>query len=131
MQSVSSNAVARAISYSTTEQLTGGKWIDGKPIYRKMYTGRITSFGANTTVASQVKTTLKIDTVTKLDLIANSDANTGQVVGTVGSAYYWGSNDKIRVYIDGFDFLMIQNGSGYPYLPLTYYVTLEYTKTTD
>ena len=29
----------RAQSYSTTETLTGGKWIDGKPIYRKNWTG--------------------------------------------------------------------------------------------
>ena len=26
-------------SYSTSEQLTGGTWIDGKPIYRRVYTG--------------------------------------------------------------------------------------------
>ena len=37
MHSVTSNAVAEKMSYSTTEQLTGGKWIDGKPIYRKVF----------------------------------------------------------------------------------------------
>lgn len=36
MHSVTSNAVAKSLSYSETEQLTGGKWIDGKPIYRKV-----------------------------------------------------------------------------------------------
>ena len=36
MHSVSSNAVAESLSYSTTEQRTGGVWIDGKPIYRKV-----------------------------------------------------------------------------------------------
>ena len=36
MHSVSSNAVADSLSYSTTEQLTGGVWIDGKPIYSKV-----------------------------------------------------------------------------------------------
>ena len=35
-QPVSSQAVAESKSYSTTETLTGGKWIDGKPIYRKV-----------------------------------------------------------------------------------------------
>ena len=34
MHSVSSNAVAESLSYSTTEQKTGGTWIDGKPIYK-------------------------------------------------------------------------------------------------
>ncbi|MDC6662985.1 hypothetical protein N4Q66_26050, partial [Leclercia adecarboxylata] len=29
--------VNRAVSYSTTETLTGGTWIDGKPIYRKCF----------------------------------------------------------------------------------------------
>lgn len=33
---VTSNAVATALSYSTDETLTGGYWIDGKPIYRKV-----------------------------------------------------------------------------------------------
>lgn len=32
-----SNAVAESLSYSTTEQKTGGKWIDGKDIYRKCF----------------------------------------------------------------------------------------------
>ena len=33
MHSVTSNAVAKAMSYSTTEHKTGKKWIDGKDIY--------------------------------------------------------------------------------------------------
>ena len=36
MHSVTSNAVSRAMSYSTSEVNTGKKWIDGKPIYRKV-----------------------------------------------------------------------------------------------
>lgn len=36
MQSVTSDAVSRAMSYSTNEVDTGAKWIDGKPIYRKV-----------------------------------------------------------------------------------------------
>ena len=36
MHSVTSNAVAKAMSYSTSEVNTGKKWIDGKPIYRKV-----------------------------------------------------------------------------------------------
>lgn len=37
MNAVTSNAVAESLSYSTTEQKTGGTWIDGKPIYRKVF----------------------------------------------------------------------------------------------
>ena len=29
--------LATAVSYSTTETLTGGTWIDGRPVYRKVY----------------------------------------------------------------------------------------------
>ena len=36
MQSVTSNAVAKTMSYSTTEYFTGGYWIDGKKIYGKV-----------------------------------------------------------------------------------------------
>ena len=36
MHAVTSNAVAEALSYSTEEVNTGKKWIDGKPIYRKV-----------------------------------------------------------------------------------------------
>lgn len=43
---VSSNAVAQAMSYSTTEQFTGKYWIDGKPIYRTVFTGL--NFGGST-----------------------------------------------------------------------------------
>ena len=34
MHSVTSNAVANAMNYSTSEVNTGKKWVDGKPIYR-------------------------------------------------------------------------------------------------
>lgn len=37
MHSVTSNAVSKAMSYSTTEKNTGKKWIDGKDIYRKIF----------------------------------------------------------------------------------------------
>ena len=47
MHSVSSNAVAGSLSYSTTEQPTGGKWIDNKPIYRKVVNIGNASIGTN------------------------------------------------------------------------------------
>lgn len=43
MHAVTSNAVAESLSYSTEEMATGGKWIDGKPIYRKVFTVTNTS----------------------------------------------------------------------------------------
>lgn len=56
---VTSNAVANALSYSTTETLTGGTWIDGKPIYRRVYnigdfTGSYTLTGLTSSVVDTV-----------------------------------------------------------------------------
>ena len=61
MHSVTSNAVAEEIedthSYSTTEQLTGGKWIDGKPIYRKVFNyGNITSNSFEINIGANIET---------------------------------------------------------------------------
>jgi len=39
LHAVTSNAVAESLSYSETEQATGGTWIDGKPIYKITKTG--------------------------------------------------------------------------------------------
>lgn len=43
---VTSNAVAKAVNYSTDEVKTGATWIDGKPIYRKVFTGLTRSSAA-------------------------------------------------------------------------------------
>ena len=45
MHAVTSNAVAESLSYSTEEMATGGKWIDGKPIYRKVFVHEETGLG--------------------------------------------------------------------------------------
>lgn len=37
MNPITSNAVANSLSYSTEETLTGGTWIDGKPIYKRTW----------------------------------------------------------------------------------------------
>lgn len=48
MQSVTSSAVSKAISFSETEQLTGGTWIDGSPLYRKVLVAQISQNGSYT-----------------------------------------------------------------------------------
>lgn len=35
MNPITTNAIAKSLSYSTTETMTSNTWIDGKPIYRK------------------------------------------------------------------------------------------------
>ena len=54
MRAVTSNAVANALSYSTSETLTGGTWIDGKPIYRLAMVG--TTYASSTVIKENVDT---------------------------------------------------------------------------
>lgn len=64
MNPVTSNAVADCLSYSTTEQPTGGTWIDGKPIYRIVLdsTTAISSGAVSIDVAS-----LHIESLVRMD----------------------------------------------------------------
>ena len=107
-------------SYSTAEVKTGGKWIDGKPIYRK-----VVDFGAlpNATIKSVAHNITDLDLVTKCYGGARNGIyrillpNAGNV-----------SSSTIEVYVDETDIVIHANGdrSGY-----NGYVTIEYTKTTD
>ena len=56
MQSVSSNAVAKALNYSATEVNTGIKWLDGKWIYRNIieYGNGVTYVPASVTILNNV-----------------------------------------------------------------------------
>lgn len=58
-------------SYSTTEELTGGTWIDGKPIYRKVLPFTVPANGSHTQV--QVNHNLGIETYTRADITAVVD----------------------------------------------------------
>ncbi len=69
MHSVTSNTVAESLSYSTTEQKTGGVWIDGKPIYRK-----VVNFGALLNTANKT--------------VAHNIANIDKIVKMFGNSVY-------------------------------------------
>ena len=67
MQSVTSNAVAESLSYSTSEVATGGKWIDGKPIYRIAFKKVIADIGNMTDVVlTNILADKNIDTLVTL-----------------------------------------------------------------
>lgn len=70
MRAVTSNAVANALSYSTSETLTGGIWTDGKPIYRKVIPINNTLSSMSTTVLSG----LNIDMLIKNDLLVYNNS---------------------------------------------------------
>ena len=116
------NYIDGSNSYSTDEVKTGGKWIDGKPIYRKTI-----SCGA-----------LPNNTTKK---VAHGISNLGRVIKTegysVGSAGSSGSfipvpyvsGVPMAMYIDTADIVLQTSGTYSNYSDT--YVTIEYTKTTD
>ncbi|MBO7714201.1 MAG: hypothetical protein J6S85_11560 [Methanobrevibacter sp.] len=113
MNPVTSNAVANALSYSTTEQKTGGVWLDEKPIYRKVVTGL--NFGGTTNNWIDTGATLTNgETLIKTEAIRYSN-----------NIYYILNIISFRL-----------NGNSIQYLTPTAHsntniLIVEYTKTTD
>jgi hypothetical protein len=120
MQSVTSNGVSKAISYATTEQLTGGKWIDGKPIYRK-----VVDFGAlpNASQKSVNHGISNLGQVIKCD-----------VISTNGSSYWplpYASLNSIASQVTcQVNRTTVQIATGTNNSETAYFI-IEYTKTTD
>lgn len=105
-------------TYSTNEVNTGKHWIDGKPIYRKVYS---TSF--TTSSNSATYNINGINEVIKLYSISKGNPTEQD--------YNENSTDKLRTYIDGSNILHINIGTTYPSRPCIVYTIMEYTKTTD
>lgn len=103
------NFVEEKNSYSTTEMLTGGKWIDGKPIYRKVYNVNINAI-VNGWVNTDISVTV-MDTITKANYLSDGVPVDGLVQLTQKS------NNTLRLFTTNAWSINT--------------ITLEYTKTTD
>ena len=124
MHSVTSNAVAvslNKLNYSTSEVNTDLKWIDGKPIYRK-----VVAFGAlpNSTDKSINHNISNIDFIVKVEGVTTDGTYYFEIprVG-IPNAYMvdlYTTKTKITI-VTSIDY------SAYT----TTYVIIEYTKTTD
>ena len=109
--------------YSTNETLTSKKWIDGKPIYRKVYYRSETNpFQYNgITLESRFATTknlIKAEGVVKL--------NTNNIV----QLPYIDANDTMEIFIDQAGNLNTFTINA-AYNIYWYKIIVEYTKTTD
>ena len=124
MHAVTSNAVADGLSYSTEEVKTGGKWIDGKPIYRK-----VVNFGAlpNATIKGVSFDNINADTFVKIEGIAMS--NNGSAV-TIPFADTSAATQSIAIFINSSS-VSINTGATNRSDYTKCYITIEYTKTTD
>ena len=117
VHSVTSNAVAESLSYSTTEQKTGGYWIDGKPVYKKTWTGTTSIDGWNLIASLSA---LNISKVIKAEQIYEEEAY-------IQGNYFASSANRYRFLIRKSDMALIIDAANNS----NYVVTLEYTKTTD
>lgn len=107
-------------TYSTDEIKTGGKWIDGKPLYRKTF---VFTGAGGVSLAS-----LNYDYICILSQNVNYyNSNSGEFWG---GTYFWsGNSDRLQVYIR--DRALYLRIGGDNQINRGAWITLEYTKTTD
>lgn len=106
------NTINENNSYSTEETATGAKWIDGKPIYRKVLSAELPSGTGYFDIGAV--------NIPNLSLIVNAQVNR-----IVGSGYQV-MNTGVVLYNGHIEIEQIYTGAA-----STCLVILEYTKTTD
>lgn len=117
-------------SYSTSEVNTGETWIDGKPIYRKIYANN--SYSQNASTTADVSFSLpNLDMITaiygsaKVNDVCYPVPNSMWANTSGGMQYSWNIN---AITSSGFKIL---TGSGSPISNFKICIVFEYTKTTD
>lgn len=108
-------------NYSTTETLTSERWIDGKPIYRKV----INAGGFTTNTTKNVA-----HNITGVDQIWIDEGNSflRNGINSVPLNQVYSSDNITRVYLTTTSIMLYTNVD---YSSYTTYVTICYTKTTD
>lgn len=106
-------------TYSTAEQIIG-KWIDGKPIYRKVVTGTTTSNANSTNLLTNIDTLINY---------SGSVFKEGYWI-TLNSAFGTGGTQDIRTILNTSNNTAILQ-VGTTYYNCNYKIILEYTKTTN
>ena len=103
-------------TYSTTETKTNKVWIDGKPIYRKVYTGTTGSSGSVIIDSNINKNNALINCG---GYVENSSGNKTNIGAYLNSDYYNGiffDNNEVRLFFSSY----LNNSN--------YVIWLEYTK---
>lgn len=116
MHSVTSNAVSRAMSYSTSEVKTGKKWIDGKEIYSRVIENPANNVPFLSDVAEVVAYRLKR---------TYDGENLNSFVYEDGNS----STNSVLLYLENGNLRIIAQSGGFTSVMKWVYV--EYTKTTD
>ena len=121
--------VDQANSYSTDEIKTGGTWIDGKPIYRRVITGTTNALGWWEMIQLQTSLSLKdFISMNVLQLYDGNYATTKTAVNNSGTLIVIPSSTAGET-----PWIGVKSYSGTPAFPIsiTFAVILEYTKITD
>jgi hypothetical protein len=108
--------------YSTTEQLTGRTWVDGKPIYRTVLTGTWADDGSVTLNVPFPDTNIS----QWINVIATLKDPNGFV-----PVYYQVDTDYFNLYFTSGGSnsrFVLRRGATSPKLPATYIIIAEYTK---
>lgn len=108
--------------YSTEEKVVG-EWIDGKPLYRKVYVGMTASSGGVTNADSNFANKDIVHRYGEIKCDSNN-ANSIQIGCYVNNNYYSGA------YLYG-STLYIYHPSNSNFYNKPYYLIVEYTKNTD
>lgn len=119
--------IEKLTAYSTTEQDTGKKWIDGKPIYRRCFRFNLPAAGTTTEVATGFAVGY-IDTVTCFETVMKNPAG--------GANTYWWTPDyeaggkTVNVYPSRGGTVFYMSNTSWPATSIVS-ITLEYTKVAD
>ncbi len=108
------------VGYNTTETVTEKRWIDGKPIYRKVLTYTPTAINTDYTINNTI--------TSSNSLLINSQIITDQAGGLYDkNASTNGGRNYIGTHQNGVYFSILNADS----VGKTHYIVLEYTKTSD
>ena len=128
MQSVTSNAVAVANSYSENETFTGRYWVNGKKIYRRV-------FGYTLTANNQSKSFSIPNYEKKITLYGNLRNPSGTdfciPYHFADITNYYGTYCYINSRTSTLYFYPYSSNSSYFQTGSAVEITVEYTKTTD
>lgn len=108
--------------YSTEEVNTGKKWIDGKPIYRRAYTGRYTAAAQGRVTLVPIAELSDVETMLDIRGIQGVSATTYSSIPNLNTSLEWhtsGSGQGVQVFTE----------AARTNMPIT--IWYEYTKTTD
>lgn len=115
-------ATSNSLSYSTNEVLTGGTWIDGKPIYRKVI--ELPSLPNN----SQVSIAHNITNVESFITVRGIAFNPTSTLSLPIPFVERNGQEDVQLYATATDYVISVNYDASAY---TGKIILEYTKTTD